>query len=63
MFLTRMKVVMVVLAATALAACGREQSGSPNSVEAGKGAAKADAKAPGKIEDAPRIPDPTKDGY
>ncbi len=46
-----------------LAGCGRDQPGAPTSVKPAAEGAKPDTRQQDKRDDAPRVPDPMKEGY
>ncbi|MFM9972436.1 MAG: hypothetical protein ACKVQK_28980 [Burkholderiales bacterium] len=55
------KIGVVIIVAATLLACGNEEATSANAGAIQKAPAKPQATKP--IDDAPRVVDPTKDGY
>ena len=58
-----MKIALLIAALLGLPACGRDEPASTPSAGNATDAAKTGAKGVSKNEEAPRVPDPMKEGY
>lgn len=63
MYRTQMQIILTALMALALAACGRDETGSATSAQAAKDASKSSARKAETPADAPKSADPLKEGY